>query len=79
MTFAKERSDHIGMEEKGCLCCGNGNVVLPRHYKNGGMGPQRISQDDVTLQSHSLISRKRSRVGIGRQARREKRKEGTRQ
>ena len=59
------------MEEKRCLSCGNGNVVQIRHYKNWGV-PQRIIQDDVTLQSHSLISRKRSRVGIGRQERREK-------
>ena len=45
-----------------------------RHYKNCGV-PQRIIQDDVTLQPHMWMSRKRSIVGAGNQERKEERKE----
>ena len=66
----------MGMEEKGCLCCGNGNVVLLRHYENCGV-LHRITQGYVTLQSHVWMSKKRSRVGAVNQKRREERMEET--
>ena len=33
----------MGMEEKRCLCCGNGNVVQPRYYENCGI-PQSYTR-----------------------------------
>ena len=67
------RPSVMEVEGKGCLCYGNGNVVLLRHYVNSRV-PQRILQDDVTQQSHCWMRRKISKFGAGKEREEERRK-----